>query len=484
MPLNTLLTTIQKQKLKVDKTLFRLAYDFAKEAHKGQKRKNGEPYINHPLRTAVTLAELGMDQDTIIAGLLHDVPEDTSKTLEDVKKNFGKNVGHLVEGITKLGIVKYRGINRYVENLRKMFVAMAEDIRVIIIKFADRLDNLRTLDTLPKGKQHRIALESLEIYAPIANRLSIGVLKGDIEDEAFKYLLPKDYQRVKKLVEEKQKKRHRVLDKIQKNIIQDLKDNKVEILFFHSRAKHLYSLYKKLLTHDNDIDRVYDLMALRFIVPSVADCYKALGIIHSRYKPLKGRIKDYIAQPKPNSYQSLHTTVFGEQGEIVELQVRTPEMHEQAEYGIAAHWHYDEQGAKVPSKKLQWVEELARWQEEVKDEKKYLDSLKIEVFQNRIFVFTPKGDVIDLPEGSTPIDFAYAIHTDIGNYATGSKINDQMASLHTQLKNGDVIFIIVDKKRKGPNRDWLEFVKTRSARSKIKAAQPKGNGWNFPFWRK
>ena len=472
--INDLIQSIEQEKLPVDKDLVRLAYEFAQEAHQGQKRKNGEPYINHPLDTAITLARYHLDQDTIIAGLLHDVPEDTEKTLDDVRKQFGGNAAKLVEGITKLGKLKYRGMERYTENLRKMFVAMAADIRVIFIKFADRLHNLKTLDALPSEKRERIALETLEIYAPIANRLGIWQMKGRLEDLSFKQLYPKEYAQITDDLEKNYSKRHALLKELKRKILHALKKERIKVEEISGRTKDILSLYKKLQTHGNEFERIHDIVALRIVVRSIADCYRTLGIIHSLWRPIPNRIKDYIAQPKPNGYQSIHTTIFCSEGKSVEIQIRTPEMHLAAEFGIAAHWHYDEKGSIRLDRELDWVQELTRWQQEVQDSKQYLDSLKIDVFQDRIFVFTPQGDVIDLPENSTPIDFAYHIHTEIGDKAMASRVNNQMASLDTPLKSGDMVEIIIDKRRKGPNRDWLKFVKTRAAREKIKAGTPKG----------
>lgn len=471
--LNTLLQVIDQEKLKVDKDMIRLAFDFANDAHKGQTRKSGEPYITHPLETAITLAKLHLDQETILAGLLHDVPEETSVTLQDIEKNFGKNVAHLVEGITKLGKLKYRGIERYIENLRKMFVAMAADIRVIFIKFADRLHNLRTLDALDPAKRERIARETLEIYAPIVNRLGVWQLKGELEDLSFKYLYLKEYNELKKRLDADFSERRDMLSRMKHELAKALKKENIPFLEISGRAKDLWSLYKKLQIRNNELERIYDIVALRIVVPTIADCYKTLGVIHNKCRPLPNRLKDYIAQPKPNGYQSLHTTVFCERGKTMEIQIRTPEMHRTSEIGIAAHWYYDEKGSIKFDKKLEWVQELTHWQQELSDNQTFLDSLKIDVFQDRIFVFTPKGDVIDLPEASTPVDFAYHIHTKIGDTATGSRINNQMSSLDTPLKSGDMVEIITDKNRKGPNLDWLKFVKTRAARDKIKANAPK-----------
>lgn len=451
------------------------AYAFASEAHKVQKRASGEPYIIHPVSTAVTLAEMRLPIPIIVAGLLHDVPEDTARTLEDVEKEFGPEVSKLVAGITKLGKIKYRGMERYIENLRKMFLAMAEDVRVVVIKFADRLHNLETLEAIPPKKQYRVALESLEIYAPIANRLGMGDIKGRMEDAAFKYVYPKEYEWTRKLIETTQEQRQDYLQNVIILTKKDLVEAGIADVEVHGRAKHLYSLYRKLLKHERNIARVYDLMAVRIIVPTIADCYGVLGIIHGRWTPLKGRIKDYMAQPKPNGYRSLHTTVFCEEGEIVEFQIRTPDMHQAAEYGIAAHWAYTEKGkiseVKPMNSRIEWVEQLADIQRELSDKKTYLHSLedlKIDVFKNRVFLFTPKGDVIDLPEDSTPVDFAYAIHTDIGNTCSSSKVNDEMVPLDRTLKNGDIVEIMTDKNRKSPNPDWLKFVKTHQAKSKIR----------------
>ena len=356
---------------------------------------------------------------------------------------------------------------------------MAADLRVIVIKFADRIHNLTTLKYQPPVKQLRIARESLEIFAPIANRLGMGELKGRLEDLSFPYVYPKEYKWVKNLISGEYKEKEKHLKKMMKLIKKELKRQGIKYISVHGRTKHLYSLYKKLLKFDKDPSRVYDLVACRIIVRDVAECYTVLGIIHTIFKPLKGRIKDYIAQPKPNGYQSLHTTVFSPDGEIIEVQIRTQEMHEEAEWGIAAHWYYDEKGSIVPNKKLKWVKELVKIQKEMDSKEKFLESLeslKIDIFHDRIFVFTPKGDVIDLPENSTPVDFAYYIHTDIGNKCSGTKINEQLAKLDTPLNNGDVVEIIVDKKRKRPSRDWLEFIKTQNARNKLKTALKKSNG--------
>jgi len=453
--------------------LLQLAFDFAKEAHQGQKRMSGEDYIYHPLATAQTLAEMKMNTPMIIAALLHDVPEDTKFTIEDIKKNFGSETASLINGVTKLGNIKYRGIERYIENLRKMFLAIAKDLRVIIIKFADRLHNLKTLYALPRNKQIRIASEVLEIYAPIANRLGMYEMKGELEAEAFKYLYPKEYNWLKQLIEEHTKQKEKYLHKVINFVKNELAENNIKYIEVKGRIKQLYSLYKKLLRLDKDINRVYDFVAIRVIVKDIPTCYAVLGTIHKKMKPLKGKIKDYIAQPKPNGYSSLHTTVFTPEGEIIEVQIRTQDMEESAEYGIAAHWYYDEKGSFKPTKKMKWINELTQWQKELGANQKFLEKLKIDVFQDRIFVFTPNGDVIDLANGSTPIDFAYHVHTDIGNQCVGALVNNQITTLDKKLKSGDVVEILTDKNRKFPNPDWMKFSKTSVAKNKIKSSLAK-----------
>lgn len=454
----------------------REAYAFAKEAHEGQKRASGLPYVTHCVATAYTLAQMQLSESIIIAGLLHDVPEDTKRTLEEIRKRFGDDVATMVGGITKLGKLKYRGIERYIENLRKMFLAMAQDVRVVIIKFADRLHNLETLDAIPPKKAYRVGLESLEIYAPIANRLGMGEMRGRIEDASFRFVYPKEYEWITKLAKNILEGKKGFLDRILRKTKETLEAAGLKHAVVEGRAKHLYSLYRKLLKHDRDIARIYDLVAVRVVVPTVADCYAALGVIHGTWTPLKGRIKDYISQPKPNGYSSLHTTVFCEDGEIVEFQIRTPEMHRVAEFGIAAHWQYDESKLKKSTSGIEqldntrWMQQLAELNREMSDRKQYLatlEEMKIDVFKDRIFVFTPQGDVIDLPEDSTPVDFAYAIHSEIGDKCASAKVNDEIASLDETLKSGDICEIIVDKSRKGPNPDWISSVKTRHARSRI-----------------
>ncbi|MDD4994957.1 MAG: RelA/SpoT family protein [Patescibacteria group bacterium] len=473
MTINDLLKIAKENNPKADLDSIRLAFDFAEQAHHGQTRLSGEPYIEHSLETAKTLAEMKLNVPIIQAGLLHDVPEDTDTTLEEIEKNFGADVAQMVMGITKLGKIKYRGMDRYIENLRKMFIAMASDVRVIFIKFADRIHNLRTLDVHSPKKRYRIALESLEIYAPIANRLGMGEIKGTLEDLSFKYVYPKEYQWTIGLMTERREVKEKSLKDIIKKARHEIEQSGFNIIDIHGRAKHIYSLYKKLLRYDRDINMIHDLVAVRIIVEDIADCYGVLGIIHSKWPPMKARIKDYIAQPKPNGYKSLHTTVFCDNGEIVEFQIRTEGMHDEAELGIAAHWNYEEsiKSKRRSEKQIQWVNELAQIQEQLQSRTQYLrnlEDLKIDVFQTHIFVITPKGDVIDLPEDSTPVDFAYAIHSEIGDKCVGVKINGEMTNLDTRLKSGDLVEIIIDKKRKGPNPDWLKFAKTSSAKAKIR----------------
>jgi len=469
-----LISILEKQFPGADLDMVRLAYDFAERAHQGQKRTNGQPFIEHCLATATNLTTMRVDIPTIIAGILHDVPEDTSYTIKDIEDNFGKDVASLVEGITKLGTLKYRGIERYVENLRKMFLALSKDIRVILIKFADRIHNLETLDALSPEKQKRISLESMEIYAPIAHRLGMWETKGKLEDLAFKYTNPEAYEWVSRLMATTSPQKEKHLEEVIKNLQKQLEKNShLHVIDIQGRAKHLYSLYKKLLRHERDISKIYDLIAVRIVVKNVTECYAVLGIIHQLWKPLRGRIKDYIAQPKPNGYQSLHTTVFVGLGEIVEFQIRTQQMEDESSYGVAAHWYYTEQGkprhgAKLESKKFAWVKNLVKLQKEIKDSTEYLESLKVDVFPDNIFVFTPEGDVIALPDNATPVDFAYHIHSDIGNHCVATRINNKLMPLSTPLKSGDVVEMITDKKRSRPSPDWLQFVKTRTAKERIK----------------
>ena len=472
-----LIEIIKLNKLNVNTEKVSQAFEFAQKAHEGQTRKTGEPYITHPLAVAMTLADLRLDEATIIAGLLHDVPEDTEKTLIDVRKEFGSDVAMLVEGITKLGKVKYRGIERYVENLRKMFIAMAADIRTIFIKFADRIHNLQTLDALDAKKAERIAKETLTIYAPIANRLGINVLKDILEDLSFQYAYPKDYKNVATLLEAGQKQRDRCYLSVHHEVLDALTKENITVGSFYGRTKQPYSLYRKLQHHSNNPNNIFDLLAMRLIVPTIQDCYAVLGIINALYRPLPGKIKDYIAQPKPNGYQSLHTTIFTRNGGIAEIQIRTGEMHSEAEYGIAAHFAYKE-GVFSNKKngkgkngngasKIEWIKELTNLQKVTVEHDTFIDNLKDDFFNKRIFVFTPEGEVIDLPEHSCAIDFAFQIHSDVGMHASAAKINGKLSKLETKLQNGDIVHIET-KNTAAPSSKWLEYVKTTFAKKYIK----------------
>lgn len=463
--------------------LVRSAWEFANQAHTGQKRKSGEDYIQHPLHTALNLAKIGMGSTTISAGILHDVPEDTEVTLAEVEKKFGKEIATLVDGVTKLGKIRLSGTKEeiYLENLRKMFLAMAADVRVVIIKLADRLHNMETLDGVDEHKRHRIALETMEIYAPIANRLGIGDIKARLEDLSFKYLASTDYERISKLAQEEYENRKKHVEQVVNDLKRELQKEGLRVIDILGRTKHLYSLYQKLNRHDMDIHKIYDLAGIRIIVPEVANCYEALGIVHKKYHPLVGRIKDYISLPKPNGYQSIHTTIFGPEGKFMEIQIRTKKMDDEAEFGIAAHWIYSERRKSwrdyffrsspphVPEREITWIKQLREWQADIgNDNQEFLEGLKIDFFKNHIFAFTPKGDIIDLPEESTPIDFAYKVHSAIGNRAVSAKANGRIVPLDYKINNGDVVEIITSKERKNPSRDWLRFVRTSVAKGHIR----------------
>ncbi len=457
---------------KKEEELVRKACTFAKNAHEGQKRLNGDPYFIHVFETAKILAKLGMDAETIVAGFLHDVLEDTKITAEEMKKEFGENIVFLVNGVTKLGTLKYHGDERHVESLRKFFVAMTNDLRVVIIKFADRLHNLRTLQYIKEDKQKRIALESIEVYAPLANRLGMGKLKGEIEDAAFPYAYPKEYAQIEEIIKEKRSLYEKNLEEIHRELEKELYKNNVKVIEVNYRLKHRYSLWKKLLKYDMDIEKLNDIIALRVIVENIEDCYKVLGIIHSIWRPLPGRIKDYIAVPKPNGYRSIHTTIFTGSGGVAEIQIRTQEMHAEAAYGVAAHFAYKEKKKNKTDNdeksKFKWIEELKNFNYELDNPKKYLEHLKTDFFNDRIFIFTPKGDVIDLPEDSSPVDFAYSIHSDVGDHVAGVKINNKMVPIISKLKNGDIVEIVT-KKDAHPSSKWLEISKTNIAKKNIRS---------------
>lgn len=474
MPHTKDITSLLKGLNDDDKKLIERAYAFAEHAHEGQKRNSGEPYFIHVFETAKILAELGMDTKTIVAGLLHDVIEDTPVDEEGLEKEFGKEIVTLVNGVTKLGKMKYTGAERHVESLRKFFMAMANDLRILIIKLADRLHNVRTLQYVKPEKQKRIALETIEIHARLADRIGMRKLKGELEDAAFPFLYPKEYAETEKLLELNSKSNQKELDRVSEEIKETLKEHHVKVIEISSRAKHKYSLWLKVKRYANNIERVYDIVALRVIVEDVENCYRVLGIIHGLFQPVPGRIKDYIATPKRNGYQSLHTTVFTGNGGVVEIQIRTPEMHAEAAYGIAAHFIYKEMGkgahtsSESIDKKLEWIDQLKELHKIVDKPAQFLEHLKMDLFQDRIFIFTPKGDVIDLPADSSPIDFAYAIHSDIGNHAQSANINHKMSPLNTKLKNNDIVEIIVNKKA-NPSSKWLDYTKTTMAKKHINA---------------
>lgn len=462
-----------------DVSVLQKAYEFAKNAHEGQLRKSGEPYINHPLHTAYLLTEIKADLATVAAGLLHDVPEDTEKTLDDVEMEFGAEITNLVKGITKLGKIKYRGIERYRENLKKMFLAMTNDLRVIFIKFCDRLNNLRTIENLPEEKQKRIAQETLEIYVPIAGLLGISRLKWQMEDICFKILYPEKFHELEYEYEvEKKVERNQFFQKM-KNILMPKLDEAGIKYEIEMRFKHLYSIYKKMQEKNRKFDEIYDVFAMRIVVDDVNDCYKTLGIIHTLWKPNASRFKDYIAVPKPNGYRSLHTTIYGPEGKATEFQIRTKEMHEENIYGLAAHWYYKHEEEKSGYSAPNWIKEIIEVQKEVSNTDELVKKVKLDIFQDRIFVFSPKGDVFELPEKSTPIDFAYAVHSNIGNKASSVLINDKLGKLDQELRNGDMVKIITEKNREHPNIDWLKFVKTRRAKDRIKQYAKKSSLLNI-----
>ena len=470
-----LIKSVKKYHPSTDISMIEKAYKVASEAHKDQKRKSGEPYIIHPLCVAIILADLELDKETIVAGLLHDAVEDTWMTYEEVEKEFGSEVALLVDGVTKLGQLSYSKdkVEVQAENLRKMFLAMAKDIRVILIKLADRLHNMRTLQYMRPEKQQEKARETMDIYAPIAMRLGISKIKVELDDLSLKYLKPDVYYDLVEKVALRKSAREEFVNSIVKQVKQHMEDSNIRAQV-DGRVKHFFSIYKKMVNQDKTIDQIYDLFAVRIIVDTVKDCYAALGVIHEMYKPIPGRFKDYIAMPKANMYQSLHTTLIGPNGQPFEIQIRTFEMHKTAEYGIAAHWKYKETSdGKKPGKseeeKLNWLRQILEWQRDMSDNREFMSLLKndLDLFADSVYCFTPQGDVKTLPNGSTPIDFAYSVHSAVGNKMVGARVNGKLVPIEYKIKNGDRIEIITSQNSQGPSRDWLKIVKSTQAKNKI-----------------
>ena len=468
-----ILDAVKSYSPKADLDLIRRAYELARKAHEGQTRVSGEAYIIHPLHVAQILTQLHLDDATISAALLHDVVEDTIYTNEQMKEMFGDEVAMLIDGVTKLGRLQYKSKEEaQLESYRKMFLAMAKDIRVIMIKLADRLHNMRTLKYMREDKQKRIARETIEIYAPLANRLGISSIKWELEDLCLRYLEPEIYYDLVENVKQKRKERQSFIDTSIEQIKEKLAEANIKA-DISGRAKHFYSIYKKMKRDNKDLSEIYDLSAVRVLVDSVKDCYGVLGVIHAMWKPIPGRFKDYIAMPKSNGYQSLHTTVMT-RGYPLEIQIRTFAMHQVSEFGVAAHWKYKEagKGAKATGavdQKMSWLRQMVNLQQELSDPKEYFEALKVDVFSDEVFVFTPKGDVVDLPKGSIPIDFAYRIHTEVGHHCVGAKVNGKLVPLEYKLKNGDIVSVITNKANNGPSRDWLNIVASSETRSKIRS---------------
>ncbi len=461
---------------KYDVELIGKAYDVAAKMHEGQLRKSGEPYLIHPIAVVKILAELGMDEDTLVAGLLHDVVEDTEYTKEQLVEEFGDEVALLVDGVTKIGSLAYENKEeRQAETLRKMFLAMSKDIRVLIIKLADRLHNLRTINYMTANKIKEKCSETLDIYAPLASRLGIYNVKFELEDICLRYLWPEEYKDLTEKIHAKKEEREESLNKIISEVDNALKDSDIDYEIY-GRTKHFYSIFRKMKFQNKQLDEIFDLMAVRIIVDSVQDCYAILGLVHSMWTPIPGRFKDYIAMPKPNMYQSIHTTVIGDTGAPFEIQIRTKEMHRIAEYGIAAHWKYKEGVSQDQEEvKLSWLRQSLEWQKDLDNPKEFLETLKMDLFENQVFVFTPKGDVMELPAGSTPLDFAFKVHSEVGAKCVGAKINGKMVTIDHKLENGDIIEIVTSANSSGPSIDWLKIVKTSTARTKIRQWLKKEN---------
>lgn len=465
--LDFLLERVKKQNPQANTKKIRAAYECAAKAHEGQKRKNGEPYIIHPVSVAEIIVEMGLDTDSICAGLLHDCIEDTQFGYREIENKFGTTVAELVDGVTRLGMLRYSKEQEQFEDLRKMFLAMARDIRVILIKLADRLHNMRTIQHLPERKQRDKALETMEIYAPIAHRLGMSRIKWELEDLSLKCLDPIGYKEIVDGLREQSEQHEEFLKGITDRIGGKLKEAKIENTI-SARVKHIYSIYRKMYAQHKTINEIYDICAVRVIVETVADCYNVLGYVHDLYKPIPGRFKDYISTPKPNGYQSLHTTVIGRAGIPFEIQIRTSEMHKTAEYGVAAHWKYKQGLDKAGNEEaFAWIRQLLEAQQDTEAED-FIKNIKVDLFADEVFVFTPKGDVVNMPAGATPIDLAYAIHSAVGNRMTGCKLNGRIAPIDSLLKNGDIVEILTSKEARGPSRDWVKIVKTTEARNKIK----------------
>ncbi|MDH4080013.1 MAG: bifunctional (p)ppGpp synthetase/guanosine-3',5'-bis(diphosphate) 3'-pyrophosphohydrolase [Nitrospira sp.] len=467
--IDQLLTRLQAYQPEADLGMVRKAYEFSARAHEGQTRRSGEPYVKHPVAVAGVLTSLKTDVTAIVAGLLHDTLEDTVATADELQKEFGKEVVHLVDGVTKIGKITFRSSEeRQAENFRKMVLSMADDIRVVIIKLADRLHNMRTLEHLKESKRHEIAKETLEIYAPLANRIGIGWVKNELEDLCLKHLNPDIYETLRVRVAKRDEDRQQYIQEVRGLVEKALAENGL-VGAVNGRPKHLYGIYQKMKKQSISFEEVYDLTALRIITDTKMNCYALLGVIHSLWRPLPGRFKDYIAIPKSNLYQSLHTTVVGPKGEHVEFQIRTEEMHRVAEYGIAAHWKYKEQGRvqDKDSKTFGWLRQFIEWQQDLPDNRQFMDSVKLELFHDVVYVFTPKGIVKELPKGATPVDFAYAIHTEVGDHCVGAKVNGKIVPLKHEVSSGDTIEILTSPNQT-PHKDWLKFVRTSRAKTKIK----------------